>query len=376
MQRSKNVKKKISTGLASFYLLGFVLTEKSYAFELINSDNSDKTIFYRYQDELWSISMLKPEKLAPGGTNDFRQLLKDNFVSVGWNFTTGNSLTGTMDLLAYAPCRPGSNCPALYPDQTVTTISQTIIEQDQSGGSIVAKYTNTTSTPNPFGSYNNLRWIQRAKSNYLATACVNQGIFNYDSIDNSTCGSGNPYYDNVFGPVGPGQVRGVGNALGDRPRADAGKSTATTDATETSFFAETYLAEEIGNKNVKIYDGFSWGWRKKYLGKFQDVPASPLLASLLRPPARPGLGCLETSNGDVYYCSRQYAGDSSANLAIQENLDFTVDPSQQLEFAPASNVESVPTPAMLPGLVATGIYHGRKWRKRKQQNQNSDNAAA
>jgi hypothetical protein len=199
----------------------------------------------------------------------------------------------------------------------------------------------------PSGS--DVKFIQVLTTSYSPT-CL--GKYGEVKIDNGC--RDNPFYSS--GPVA---------SFLDRP--------ATGKTNSEYFVADLFLATQGKGNQVTIYDGLAWRWDSSV--KFK--PKNALLLSQLppAPPAPPPLkSCLERHN-DAYYCRQFINYTSIPVLVLQENPNFTADPSQQMELASNPAAESVPTPAMLPSLVATGIYHGRKWRKRKQQNHNSDNAA-
>jgi hypothetical protein len=129
------------------------------------------------------------------------------------------------------------------------------------------------------------------------------------------------------------------------------------------------LPPEITAKTViKIYDGVQWGWESIFRPENQNRISS-LLPSPLPGASLPSYCSELIYDGNGYYCSANA-------LEPSVNSDFTAAPSQQIELVSNSDAKEIPTPAILPSLVATGIYHGRKWRKRKQQNQNCDTTAA
>jgi hypothetical protein len=136
------------------------------------------------------------------------------------------------------------------------------------------------------------------------------------------------------------------------------------------FDAEVFLAVQDKGQRITLYDGVRWGFqsfvtrvppvypdRLSMLPPSQDLPRNP----------QPNGRCF----GDASCYGNYYADSINSDLIIAES-NLLSDPNA----LQTQEAESVPTPALLPGMIATGIYHGRKWRKRKRQNSDSDNIAA
>jgi hypothetical protein len=130
--------------------------------------------------------------------------------------------------------------------------------------------------------------------------------------------------------------------------------------------AKLFIAQQYeGTKTVEIFDGIAWGWENKVLREI--TPPRDLMASLTdpSPPTAPSKRYTCPSYNSV--TSTCYGGWSynKTNLVGTGTLDF--DPASTVNLPNSADPEPVPTPAILPSLIATGIYHGKKWRKRKKQ---------
>jgi hypothetical protein len=343
------MKNKFLIGISGLYLMTFVMTEKVQAFNL-SGPTGPMTREYEFDSEYWYVHTKKSKTLPIGGTREFRNTFSIFFpqwklqIAPSWSKKRySSSLPGELGIGVYMACdRDGKQCGKQY-----------------SVGAVFNAYYSANSQ-DPLSNSNDIKWIQYVDANYTSNDCANAGIYDRELIDNLCKYGANdkPYY--------PAAYRSY---VEDAPNIGV-----VYKNKEVYFDAHTYLAKETGSKHVRVYDGVYWGWKNKNSRKkvekialfIGDPPPGD-------PPDLPRKSCLERHN-DAYYCGGfvNYA----SNSVLQENLNFTADPPQQLELTSNPDVESVPTPAMLPGLVATGVYHGRKWRKRKQQNHNSDNAAA
>jgi hypothetical protein len=140
-----------------------------------------------------------------------------------------------------------------------------------------------------------------------------------------------------------------------------------------SFKADLFFVEQGSGNKITIYDGVSWGF-ENFVGRVPKPDPNQLTSlppsqkpsrTARRPPCPAGM--------PIQSCIAfgfDYGGVSYAGVPLEE-----IAPSELSFDEPAAAPESVPTPALLPGMIATGIYHGRKWRKRRQQI-DSDNIAA
>jgi hypothetical protein len=127
------------------------------------------------------------------------------------------------------------------------------------------------------------------------------------------------------------------------------------------YFDAEVFAASVEGKRLRLYDGVSWGWRSK-IKITPAPPAKPLSAlppspdpsrTARRPPCPAGM--------PIHSCiifGYDYGGNGYAQVPLTEIAPSQSDPT---------NTNPVPTPALLPSLIATGIYHGKKWRKRKKQ---------
>lgn len=286
-----------------------------------------------------TVELSKLEALPPDGAQKYSQLVKSQYGKYGnWEVVDApkrrgsqSSLNGTFDIKRYEPCEFGPVC-------DISTGSGTGLaaptKQSATIGALLG-LVYLPATGDPSGIQTN--YIQKLNTSY--TTCVGQ-VPKQDKID--SCSS-SPYY-----------LPNNGAGFVDRP--------VSPDYLNDQFFnAELYLVQPgVGNK-ATMYDGIAWGW-KSTVTKIPKSPTSLLSPSAPSAPSSPPLRYGYCISDPFTYCT--YASTASILSTSTLNLDEreinSTDPS------------TIPTPALLPGIVATGIYHGRKWRKRKQKSQ-SDN---
>jgi hypothetical protein len=313
--------------------------------------------------------------------------------STPWTFETSTkSLEGELEILKYKPfVNRGADIKGLIPsipgpgdEPVIFGLTGTV------GGYLRAKFLPLGNDPKPL-IYNNpqantFHWIQFVSSNHAAII-VGNGVptatygaketnkvdvttqqmnpSNATSVFNTPDGRlFTPFYDTVYNKNIP-----------DGEFVDY--SYRTTDITEPhDWTAQLYLAEEYQPNKVRIYDGIEWGWNSSFTKGTQaalpaDIPSSGSPTS----PKRPSYAC---GRGWPISCCTPWGLDYSTNGVVSKGT-LSLDPEFQdnsiYENNATTDPTAVPSPALLPTLATAGIYHGRKWRKRKQAKKDNDIAA-
>ncbi len=347
------MKTRLATGSIAIYIVSIIASEKVHAVTLTGQLTPQLELNYKYNGENWTLYTKLP-RLISNTNQDFDQAMRTQFPQGGQysiapvKTPDGYSLAGNINISEYFGCARGQSCNSS--DPAISVIAPPYISI---GAVFVAKY-NWVAADKPISQLSsNVRFIQRVFSTYSGDGCPLKGSY----IDNG-CRS-TPYY-----PIIDLNDR---SKILDRPRIASLANRAER------FNAETYVVQ-VANDNSSggftLYDGVAWGWdnrlaRKKSTG---DFTSAPILAGAPQPQDN-GL-----CPGDASCYGNYPIAVTSSDLIVSDST-LLLDPSMASKSA---DITAVPTPALLPGMIATGIYHGRKWRKRKQRNQNndSDNIAA
>jgi hypothetical protein len=348
----------------SYLILG--CPHKSFALSLSGVLNDPNVVDYRgiigsssssqyYYEGV--VSLYTPNLIPVGGAKQYKEVFKRDFPDP-WKFFDSEArdgeyaLAGNFQSLAYEKCSTsiGKNCeiPSLTPFGG-PSLGIPPLPQSSIGALFIMKY--ALATGESFSS--DMDFVQIVNTSYASAIGCNYPD-NAPIVDR-LCGATNPYFNNYSG-------NSNGIFYMDVPFTDRRR-------TSNVFKAATFFARKGQNNSVTLYDGVSWGWSNNVTRKFikpnnisssQPSQSSPF--SPLKPPCPAGMP-IQSCIAFGY----DHGGVSYAQVPIEEIAN------SQLSFdEPAAAPESVPTPALLPGMIATGIYHGRKWRKRKQQNQNND----
>jgi hypothetical protein len=158
-----------------------------------------------------------------------------------------------------------------------------------------------------------------------------------------------------------------------------------------------FLARLDAPGQVTLFEnGFSWGWDSNATNvrRVTSLPYNVASAcgSIECPDTVPYIPPpFECYSGNLSCCScipRSYASspsivsegilDVDAFTQLDESILEAIDVSEETHISKdlvGQSPTPVPTPALLPSIVATGIWHGRKWRKRKHTETLEDQAA-
>jgi hypothetical protein len=353
------MKKRIMIVLAGVNLSIMLSATKVAAFQVSGGGVNGGVTTYQYGDGYWYVATKPLKTLQRGGGDLFADAFKDfnklskSVTDSTWTYeTAAQDLEGEFNSAGYFPCGMGDPCGFTgitgqtwyYPRSIKTKV----------GAIIAVDYFRASSDP-VNSSFSDAGWVQRTSNNYGPTC---QGImFSTNKLDNF-CNASAPYYD-LRDPQ-----------FADRPGWSKGGEN-----TILKFVGDVYIVREIDDHHIVVYNGVRWGWLNAPLrgASKASVESSLLIAAteaasplpkkerdvpMSCPPGMPIQSCIAFG----YYSYEE-------GLLPESTLTFDA-VAHGSSVSPES--EAVPTPALLPGMIATGIYHGRKWRKRKQQNQNND----
>jgi hypothetical protein len=303
-----------------------------------------------------AIVSLSTLKLIPVGAVKVYQKELERDFPAPWKFVDAQarygqySLKGEFESLVYEAC--GTSAPNDCPVSTFLPYGPNIGLQPKNKDAVGALFTMRYKPAPGEPSGANANYVQVANSsysNFAGSPCVYPANTWY--IDR-LCNAATPFYLNALG-------LSSGTFFADRPFFSKSELNIV-------FMADLFFVKQDNNNLVTLYDGVSWGWRNDVTRVSKVAPSllSPLSPSPNPPRSpQPNGRCF----GDASCYGNYYAASINSDLIIAESDILSDSNALQIQEA-----ESVPTPALLPGMIATGIYHGRKWRKRKQRNQNND----
>jgi hypothetical protein len=307
---------------------------------------------YTLPNQTGEVYLSRLKTLPRGGTVGLQDLLSSQYSN--WYYSSAlDRLTGDFIVSEYTACGPTQLC---------------------GGGDlglVGAGFDITyAAAPGEFQPSDGSNWVQRIRSNHSING-VHTGKLSEDSLDDSPSQE-HPLYQSVY--------RNTSGRFTDSPARNDPYNPHT-------WIGELFLVETMGpksNKEFIIYDGIGWGWGNKLKRQQNQCPANiavtasgdcPTTAAMLGPNSPSSVNKVPAWRcpGDASCYGNYNRAFASSELIVSEST-LLLDPSATSELDPPA----VPTPALLPGMIATGIYHGRKWRKRKQRNQenDSDNIAA
>jgi hypothetical protein len=310
-----------------------------------------------YQKFRITVTAAAPKALSAIGTEKYKDVMQKSYPK--WSFSDaqnryGNqSLKGEFVIAVNDACEAGPNICTV---NSLAIIGGPDFSNDPqfkaptSVGSIFGMTFTPGDSSETFGSTaGQVNYLQIVKTSFSDLLCSPKDSFH---VDRPGCSPMDPYYNSVNQSF---------TYFFDRP--------ITPRYNLPQYFdGEVFLAKPGNSNSVTLYDGVSWGFKTSVV---RVTPASSNLLSMLPPsqdPSRyppPNGRCL----GDASCYGNYVAAFTNYDLIIAES-------NLSLDAAAQTNTDSVPSPALLPGMIATGIYHGRKWRKQKHQNQNSNDLAA
>ena len=224
------------------------------------------------------------------GSQSFLDKLREDFPD--WVFNPApNDLTGNFKIQVY----------------------DAVGETSRVGAFFQLKYIPGGSDPTPSG--NELHWIQRVVNNHNITD--NPGYGNLEDVIDRLPGNSTPFYD-----------LGANNGTNERTFVDLSQRNNPQDNHYWS--AELHLVELIAPKEVRIYNGVSWGWTNTYT-----------------PPSDP---CSGGSGGGG--CFRAF---TDQDVTFSSNIP-----------APSTSVPEYTSRLGLLALGAWGVFQGLKIIKDKQ----------
>jgi hypothetical protein len=366
---------------------------------------------YSVQENGWGTLTVKTKQLQsidlPTTNSSVLQVLQNSpwakSSNYQWSFQPAKtSLQGYLEILHYKPVvRRRNDIKGVALTANGTQVSEPdfagkLFFNGAIGANFRAKFVPGAGDPQPLGasSNNKFHWIQLISSNHGAIVYkfpgnINKSKSSYgmqdlnkidvieEQKDTQYVGavvSGNPfakvfspYYDTIYNNIS--QI----DEFFDLPY----RSSEVEKPHEWS--AELYLVEEYEPNKVNIYDGIRWGWSSSFTKDTQaalpeDIPSS----GSPTPPKRPQTICAPGWPITCCIAWGHWGDDYSSNGVINKGT-LSLDPEFQdnsiYENNAITDPTAVPTPALLPTLATAGIYHGRKWRKRKQTRKDNDIAA-
>jgi hypothetical protein len=275
---------------------------------------------------------------------------------------------GEFSVKRYEACKTGPG---------ICSITTAELNTVNSGAILPAKQNNTIGSvfiveflPESAGlSSQNLNFVQIVNNTYQPDCSKSSASYKRDKVD-SGCPPSTPLYWSQFNS----------SVFLDRPEDPFPYG--GPQGEDEYFNAKLFAAKVTPNQNlasntiVTLYDGVSWGW-KSTIRRTPSSPPNKLSSALPPSPDSP-------RERLFYDCSRYYTisccsawGYASVDPLLRGTL--SLDPEFQdnsiYENNATTDPTAVPTPALLPTLATAGIYHGRKWRKRKQAQKDNDIAA-
>jgi hypothetical protein len=308
-----------------------------------------------------------------------------------WSFESSKkSLAGTLEIAKYKPIVSYNNIVKGFTPGEDPDVTPNIPSSGYIGGYLRAEFLPAGTDPQPSSPTNKLHWIQAISSNHGGVIYgfnpsknnINYGVIDVNKIDvieeqkdTAWIQNPSPIYGNLFNPYYDGYY-GYGLRLDFPAKFLDLPSRVNSIEKPNNWTAQLYLAEEYEPNKVRIYDGIEWGWSSSFTKELQaalpaDIPSSGSPTS----PKRPSYAC---GRGWPISCCTPWGLDYSTSGVVSKGT-LSLDPEFQdnsiYENNATTDPTAVPTPALLPTLATAGIYHGRKWRKRKQAQKDNDIAA-
>ncbi len=311
-----------------------------------------------------------------------------------WKFISAGdkTLSGSLTVVKYKPWA--------YKDGTLVGIDLTenpgptqFIGTGQVGGLFKAEFLPGINDPQPLSkddSNNKFHWIQIVSSNTTSEIFVTEtrkaentsqyGVKEEGRVDvggeqKDTAYYNHPRYGNLFTPFYDTGFDAASRSAGQFADVPF-RAFEIENKNGHNWSADLYLVQQLEGNQVEIYDGIRYGWSSSFTKELQaalpaDIPSSGSPTS----PKRPQTIC---GRGWPPSCCVAWGFDYSTN-GVANKGTLSLDPEFQdnsiYENNATTDPTAVPSPALLPTLATAGIYHGRKWRKRKQTQKDNDIAA-
>jgi hypothetical protein len=313
----------------------------------------------KYIDNQYTIKgkvVLHPLKsLQVGRSETYRELLNafSGFKVVNRN----RNPNGEFNVKRYEACPIGTELCVMSNAEFDAISTQVTKRFNTKGlGSIGALLLVDFISPSSNSSGQNPNFVQIVQTSYSPNCNGDSDVYKVDTFCPTSSTPSTPLYYAGFNS----------SSFYDRPEDPNfyGKEDEEGNYKDGYFNAELFAAKVVSNGDntiVTLYDGISWGWRSE----ISRIPLRSDKSSSALPPSpdpprtarrRPCPAGMPIHSCIIF--GYDYGGNGYAQVPLTEIAPSQSDPT---------NTTPVPTPAILPSLIATGIYHGKKWRKRKKQ---------